>query len=107
MGTTLALVGAWNLAGAIVDHPNDHAKAFSEYEEKMRPVIDRAQKLSPGMPKLMHPETAWGVWVLHVFVWFMDCAGLFSLLVSLGAGPPAHFVPVEDYGFRKLSEMRD
>lgn len=104
MGTTLALTGAWNLAGSILRHPDDHDAAFTEYEEKMRPVVARAQKLAPGMPKQIHPETAWGVWVLNALAYFVQVSGILSLLLKMGAGPPAHFVPVEDYGFEKLQD---
>lgn len=107
MGTTLALTGAWNLAGAILQHPDDHARAFAEYERTMRPVVDRAQKLAPGIPKGFHPETAWGVWMLNAFAFVLDWSGLIWLATKLGAGPPAHFVPVEDYGFRELPEMAE
>lgn len=105
MGTTLAMTGAWNLAGSILRHANDHDAAFTEYEDKMRPVVARAQKLAPGMPKQIHPETAWGVWLLNFFVYFVQVSGILSLLLKMGAGPPVHFVPVEDYGFEKLQEL--
>lgn len=105
MGTTLALTGAWNLAGAILRYPNDQARAFAEYEETMRPVVDLAQKLGPGIPRGFHPATAWGVWMLNAFVFLLDCSKLLLLVVKFGAGPPANFVPVEDYGFRALPDM--
>lgn len=39
MGITLALTGAYNLAGALLRHPTDLNKAFATYEEKMRPTV--------------------------------------------------------------------
>lgn len=104
MGTTLAMTGAWILAGSILRHADDHDAAFTEYEEKMRPVVARAQKLAPGMPKHIHPETAWGVWVLNALVYFVQMSGILSLLLKMGAGPPAQSVSVEDYGFEKLHD---
>jgi len=103
MGTTLALNGAYNLAGSLLRHPNDHAAAFDAYEQRMRPVVDRAQKLAPGMPRLIHPETAWGIWVLHMISWFMSSSGV-MLLAAKFAGPPANAMLVEDFGFRQLAE---
>lgn len=105
MGTTLALTGAYNLASALLQHPDDYTSAFASYEEKMRPVVDRAQKLAPGMPHLLHPETAWGVWVLNTIMYLLNVSRLSLLMFKLGAGPPAHSVPVEEYGFRDLPEM--
>jgi 2-polyprenyl-6-methoxyphenol hydroxylase-like FAD-dependent oxidoreductase len=106
MGTTLALNGAYNLAGAISQHMMsdgsgslDYTSAFAQYEGKMRPLVERAQKLPPGMPHLFHPDTAWGVWVLHLFCFAVQWSGLGLLLASL-AGPPARATVVEEYGIR-------
>ncbi|KAF5520269.1 Uncharacterized protein CGCA056_v008670 [Colletotrichum aenigma] len=104
MGTTLALNGAYNLAGAITQFPNDLQAAFDQYEEKMRPTVDKAQRLAPGMPHLFHPETAWGVWMLNIFVFCLSWSGLMALAVKWE--PPANEVPVEEYGFRSLQEKQ-
>ena len=106
MGTTLALSGAYNLAGALTRHPNDHTAAFAEYEKSMRPVVDRAQKLAPGMPRLVNPETAWGIWVMHAFCGFLAWSRLVTLAFMF-LGPPANSVPVEEYGFEHLSEWKE
>ena len=106
MGTTLALNGAYNLAGALVRHPDDHTAAFAEYEEKMRPLVDAAQKLAPGMPYMMNPETEWGVWALNAISGFISWTGIMKILFRL-KGPPANAVPVEEYGFRQLPEWTD
>ena len=105
MGTTLALNGAYNLAGALARHPDDHTAAFTEYEEKMRPTVDRAQKLPLGGRGifLLNPETVWGVWVMRTIVAVISWSGL-ALLIAKFAGPPANAVPVEDFGFRELPE---
>lgn len=106
MGTTLALNGAYNLAGALFAHPNDHTAAFAQYEESMRPVVIRAQKLAPGMPYLINPETAWGVWTLNSIVYVIWVSGIIQLL-SRFFGPPANMVPVVDFGFRELPDWTD
>lgn len=103
MGTTLALNGAYNLAGALSTNPHDYTAAFDAYETKMRPIVDKAQKLAPGMPHLLHPETAWGVWTLHTIAYLVYSSGIMKLLFNF-VGPPANTVPVEDFGFRELSE---
>lgn len=103
MGTTLGLNGAYNLAGALLKHPNDHEAAFAEYQEKMTPTVQRAQKLAPGFPHLMYPETAWGVAVLRYLVYFIWVSGVGNLMFKF-AGPPANEVKVDDYGFRELPD---
>ena len=105
MGTTLALVGAYNLAGAIVQHPAEPDRAFADYEQNMRPVVEKSQKLAPGAPKSFMPETSWGIAFFHVFVWIIWRSNI-SYLLAMFAGPPANRVPVNDYGFRELEEWK-
>lgn len=106
MGTTLALTGAYNLAGALMRHPDDCASAFAAYEQKMRPTVDRAQKLAPGAPKTFAPRTPTGIFILHLISFLISWSGLMTLVAML-AGPPANAVPVEDYGFKQLPEWRE
>jgi len=111
MGTTLALNGAYNLAGAILQHIHDdrsldYTSAFAQYEAKMRPLVERAQKLPPGVPRIIHPQTAWGVWMLHLFGFVVQWSGIGYLLAAF-AGPPARAVVVEEYGIeRKVAGLK-
>lgn len=101
MGTTLALNGAYNLAGALTRYPDDITAAFAEYDKQMRPIVDTAQKLVPGMPHILHPKTAWGVWTLNAFAGFIAWTRVATLLFMF-FGPPADAVLVKDYGFKQL-----
>lgn len=60
MGTTLAIVGAYLLAGELSRHPK-HEDAFVAYENRMRPFVEDVQNLPPGVPWLAHPKTKFGV----------------------------------------------
>ena len=64
MGTSLALIGAYLLAEALGES-DDHASAFAAYEQRMRPVVDRAQKLAPGVPDIANPTSRVGVGILR------------------------------------------
>jgi 2-polyprenyl-6-methoxyphenol hydroxylase-like FAD-dependent oxidoreductase len=64
MGASLSLVGAYVLAGELSRHEN-HRDAFAAYERLLRPYVDLAQKLPPGVPRLAHPESRLGVSLLH------------------------------------------
>ncbi|WP_437654556.1 FAD-dependent monooxygenase [Sorangium sp. So ce1182] len=64
MGASLSLVGAYVLAGELSRHAN-HRDAFAAYEELMRPHVDRAQKLPPGVPWIAHPKSRLGISILH------------------------------------------
>jgi 2-polyprenyl-6-methoxyphenol hydroxylase-like FAD-dependent oxidoreductase len=48
LGTSLALVGAYVLAGELAAANGDHRTAFTRYERVMRPYVTRAQQLPPG-----------------------------------------------------------
>ncbi len=63
-GTTLAIVGAYVLAGELSRHER-YEDAFAAYEKRMRPYVEEVQKLPPGTPSLVYPETKFGVSVLN------------------------------------------
>jgi 2-polyprenyl-6-methoxyphenol hydroxylase-like FAD-dependent oxidoreductase len=65
MGANLSLVGAYVLAGELSRHSN-HRDAFAAYEQRMRPYVDLAQKLPPGVPWIAHPQTRRGISLLHM-----------------------------------------
>ncbi|TXR99741.1 FAD-binding monooxygenase [Streptomyces sp. col6] len=48
LGTSLALVGAYVLAGELAAAEGDHRIAFRRYDEVMRPYVSQAQQLPPG-----------------------------------------------------------
>ena len=67
MGTSLAIVGAYTLAGELSklnegDHPS---KALESYESIFRPFVEETQKIPSFIPSVMHPETAWKRWLLQ------------------------------------------
>jgi 2-polyprenyl-6-methoxyphenol hydroxylase-like FAD-dependent oxidoreductase len=69
MGTTLALTGGYVLAREILRAPA-LAEALDSYELLMRPLVDRAQKLPPGVPRLAHPRSRAGVAVTRKLIGF-------------------------------------
>ena len=88
-----------------VEYANAEA-AFAEYEERMRPVVDRAQKLAPGAPHILSPETAWGIWTTNIIMSLLMWSGIAKLLFMF-LGPPANTVPVEDFGFKQLPALEE
>lgn len=68
-GTALAITGAYVLAAYLsqAEHDGhlDHEKAFADYEAWMRPLIDDAQDLPPGVPRIAAPQSRLGVQVLR------------------------------------------
>lgn len=52
-GTSLALVGAYTLAGELATAGGDHRAGFNAYERLMRPFVEQNQKLGPANMKRM------------------------------------------------------
>lgn len=63
-GTTLAMVGAYVLAGELATHTN-YQDAFASYEQRLRPYVESVQKLPPGVPWIVYPKSKFGVFVLN------------------------------------------
>ncbi|KAK0721943.1 oxidoreductase [Lasiosphaeria miniovina] len=70
-GTSLAIAGAYVLAGEISKHKGDLAAGLQGYEERMRPIIDDLQKIPFLVPTVLAPQTTWGLWVRNSIIWFI------------------------------------
>ncbi|OAA53274.1 Aromatic-ring hydroxylase-like protein [Cordyceps fumosorosea ARSEF 2679] len=60
-GTSLAMAGAYVLAGEVAARPGDLRAALTAYEEVMRSLVGEVQRVSPLFWSVMAPQTAWGV----------------------------------------------
>ena len=63
-GTTLAVTGAYVLAGEMA-RTGDITAAFAAYEKAMRPTVEDAQGVPKIAPRLMNPHSRTGIRVLH------------------------------------------
>lgn len=70
-GTTLALTGAYVLAGEICKHKGDVEAGLQGYETTMRPLITKMTKLPPFVTAFMAPQTAWGLWLRNNLFWLI------------------------------------
>lgn len=66
-GTSLALAGAYILAGELAQHKGDVAAGLAAYETRMRPIIDDLQQIPRGILTMMAPQTSWGIWFRNQF----------------------------------------
>ena len=64
-GTTLAIVGAYVLAGELARVGASPSEAFAAYERVMRPMVARSQGIPTWVPRLFHPRGRFGVLALH------------------------------------------
>jgi 2-polyprenyl-6-methoxyphenol hydroxylase-like FAD-dependent oxidoreductase len=70
MGTSLAITGAYVLAGELsrLDDGERPSKALEAYERAFRPFVEESQKIPIFVPAIAHPKTAWKIWMLQAFV---------------------------------------
>ncbi|KAF1845723.1 FAD/NAD(P)-binding domain-containing protein [Cucurbitaria berberidis CBS 394.84] len=78
MGTSLAIIGAYVLAGELskLDENEHPAQALEAYEKKFRPFVEEVQVIPSFIPGVAHPMTAWKIWLFQVVV------RVFALLAS-------------------------
>jgi 2-polyprenyl-6-methoxyphenol hydroxylase-like FAD-dependent oxidoreductase len=63
MGTGLAVVGAYVLAGELAAAGGDHHTAFARYHEQMRNYANGCQKLAEGAGPFLAPPTRARIWL--------------------------------------------
>jgi 2-polyprenyl-6-methoxyphenol hydroxylase-like FAD-dependent oxidoreductase len=68
MGTSMALVGAYVLAGEIAAANGDHEAAFPAYDSEMRAYVTVNMKRPPGGPNGFAPRTRRGIWLRNQFM---------------------------------------
>ncbi|WPG97234.1 Hypothetical protein R9X50_00000600 [Acrodontium crateriforme] len=73
MGTSLAMAGAYLLAGEIATHKTNLSAGLQAYEDRMRPILKDLQKPPPGVTTAMAPQTAWGICVRNWILWGVTC----------------------------------
>ncbi|WP_170313985.1 FAD-dependent monooxygenase [Streptomyces filamentosus] len=96
MGTSLALTGAYVLAGELAHHAH-HGNAFARYEHILRPYITRAQHLPPGVPRIASPRTRAGVHALDAVLYAASRPRIAKALNRFLV-PPADTFTLPPYG---------
>ncbi|PRX97777.1 FAD-dependent monooxygenase [Allonocardiopsis opalescens] len=59
-GTTVAVVGAYTLAGRLAAADGDHTAAFPAYQEELRPYVLRTREVGPAVMKTLVPANRAG-----------------------------------------------
>jgi 2-polyprenyl-6-methoxyphenol hydroxylase-like FAD-dependent oxidoreductase len=95
VGTSLAIVGAYVLAGELAAH-DDHRAAFEAYEQRMRPYVERGQDLPPGTPGLANPTSRIGLGLLRAGLRIAGSAPVRAATTRL-TSPPADDFDLPDY----------
>lgn len=80
MGTTASFVGAYVLAGEIIQNPQNLPKAFANYQKTLQPFIKEIQTISPWLLRLGLPQTQWGINILHFVVGMLCYMRVFDII---------------------------
>lgn len=86
LGTTLALTGAFVLAGELARH-NTVDSALRGYQERMTAFVDGARNLPPGGPRLLHPMTRAGLTTLRTIMRIAGSPVVQALAARIPARP--------------------
>ena len=81
-GTTIALVGAYVLAGELARADGDIPAGMRAYEDRLRPWIERIQRFGAGNGKSMTPKTALGIEFRRRVVQLQEHLPLSSLMLG-------------------------
>ena len=85
MGTSIAIIGAYCLAGELskFDLSANPAQALQAYDDLFRPFTEDAQYMPKGMPGAAHPASSTKLWLLRsIIAMISKGAWLYSKLPS-------------------------
>ncbi|EDN99340.1 hypothetical protein SS1G_02194 [Sclerotinia sclerotiorum 1980 UF-70] len=86
MGTSSAILGAYYLAGELGACDRNWEEGLKKYEEIMRPFMEGVQKLPPGVPGIITPQTEWGITALYGVLGVLSWTRVASLFGGWFAG---------------------
>ena len=72
-GASVALVGAYVLAGELAEAQGDYCKAFQRYEESLREFVKKNQRLAQMSVTLM--EGSGSSWRMSIIIWLIHHLG--------------------------------
>lgn len=96
MGTSMALVGAYVLAGELAGAGGDYGTAFARYEQEMRAYVDLNQRPIPGGTRAFLPQTRFEVWIRNQFMRALPYLPWKGAMVG-GIQKAANAVTLKDY----------
>lgn len=95
MGTSIAMVGAYVLAGELKEANGDYAAAFARYEATMRGFVGEAQKMAEGVSWFI-PATRMKLWLSSRMWSLMPQSTMRKLMIEQPA-KIANMVDIKDY----------
>ncbi|MCX5095698.1 FAD-dependent monooxygenase [Streptomyces sp. NBC_00365] len=99
MGSGLALVGAYVLAGELAAAQGDHTRAFARYEAQMRAYAAGCQKMGDGVARLMIPGSRFLAAFLNRYYRLLPYLPGKNMASTM-ARKAAEAITLDDYGVR-------
>jgi 2-polyprenyl-6-methoxyphenol hydroxylase-like FAD-dependent oxidoreductase len=96
MGTSMAMVGAYVLAGELAVAEGNHRTAFARYEHELRDYVEQNQKPMPGGLRGFLPRTRGAIWLRNQFMRMMLALPWRGLLTG-GMQETANALTLKDY----------
>jgi 2-polyprenyl-6-methoxyphenol hydroxylase-like FAD-dependent oxidoreductase len=81
-GSTLAMVGAYILAGELHQAKGDYKKAFANYEKILKPFIIEKQKAAQTFAKSFIPKSKFGIWLRNLVFKMMSVPFIAKLFLN-------------------------
>ena len=97
MGTSLALVGAYALAGDLATAGDNHTDAFASYQRQMLEAVRLAQKFAGDAPMSLMPKSRSQMRMVHQVMRLMSYWP-FKGLATSGVEKAANAVALREYG---------
>lgn len=97
LGTSLALVGAYVLAGELARSSGHYEEAFARYESAIRGYVEQCQELPPMGLEGMLPRTRRAIFMRNVFMRMMKHWPVRNLVAS--TFHKAEAIELQDYAF--------
>lgn len=81
-GSTLAMTGAYILAGELKQADGNYEIAFKNYEDIFKPFISKKQKSAQGFAKSFIPKSNFGIWVRNQALKLMSLSFISKLYLN-------------------------
>ena len=81
-GSTLAMVGAYILAGELKEANGNYKTAFERYENIFKPFMESKQKIAQSFAKSFVPKSRLGIWILNIGIKLMSLDFISKMFVK-------------------------
>lgn len=95
MGTSMAVVGAYVLAGELAQAGLDHAAAFARYEAQLRPFVEKCQAMADGVDWFI-PNSKFKFWMSQQLWKLLPYTPWKNMMIEL-PGKVARSIELKEY----------